>query len=131
MTEWEFLKEVAEASDCLILLDINNIYVNAFNHHFNQVTYIQNIPKERVYQHHLAGHTNLGNCIVDTHGEAIISSVWDLYKQAVHYFGPVSTMIERDDNIPPLDVLLEELGRARQISQSVLKQNEAQLQNLT
>lgn len=119
MTEWEFLTEIANRADCLILLDINNIYVSAFNHEFNPHDYLYNIPAERVYQFHLAGHSNEGNYIIDTHDHPIVDSVWSLYADAVRHFGPVSTMIERDDNIPPFDELLKELNQARQIAHSL------------
>lgn len=120
MTEWEFLREVAESADCLILLDLNNIFVSSFNHHFNPLTYLQNIPASRVCQHHLAGHFHQGDCIIDTHDAPIIQSVWDLYKEAIKLYGPISTMIERDGNIPPLAELLIELDHARSISESEL-----------
>jgi len=113
MTEWEFLREIAERADCLILLDINNIYVSGFNHEFNPRTYIEAVPIERVWQFHLAGHQNHGDYIIDTHDEPVIDPVWELYGEAVRRFGDVSTMIERDDNIPPLPELLDELQHAR------------------
>ncbi|MBI3545865.1 MAG: DUF692 domain-containing protein [Gammaproteobacteria bacterium] len=120
MTEWEFVREIAERADCLLLLDINNIYVSSFNHEFNACTYLNAIPVERVQQFHLAGHRNHGNYIIDTHDEPVIESVWDLYQIAVRRFGRVSTMIERDDNIPPLPELLSELEQARHIAQNIL-----------
>ena len=113
MTEWEFLREISERADCLILLDINNIYVSSFNHEFNPSSYIEAIPIERVWQFHLAGHQNHGDYIIDTHDEPVIDPVWELYAEAVRRFGDVSTMIERDDNIPPLSELLDELQHAR------------------
>jgi hypothetical protein len=116
MTEWEFLTGVAEEADCGILLDINNVYVNAFNHGFDAREYIDGIPAERVYQLHLAGHTNHGEYIVDTHDAAIIDPVWDLFRYAWRTLGPVSTMIERDANIPPVGELLAELEQARSIA---------------
>ena len=116
ISEWEFLRAVAEASDCLILLDINNIFVSAHNHGFEPVEYIEGIPPERVWQFHLAGHSYEGDYIVDTHDAPVIDPVWDLYARALRRFGPVSTMIERDDRIPPLEDLLAELGRAREIA---------------
>ena len=116
MSEWEFLKAVAEQADCLILLDINNIYVSAFNHGFDPREYLNNVPKERVWQFHLAGHLNLGNTIIDTHDDAVLEPVWKLYEAAVHRFGSLSTMIERDDNIPPLETLLAELAMARRVA---------------
>ncbi|HQU15883.1 MAG: hypothetical protein B7Z66_06265 [Chromatiales bacterium 21-64-14] len=116
LTEWEFLCEVAQRADCRILLDINNIYVSAFNHDFDPLAYLDAVPKERVWQFHLAGHTHHGDYIVDTHDHPVIDPVWELYQHAVRRFGPVSTMIERDDNIPPLEELVAELERARRIA---------------
>lgn len=120
MSEWEFLREVAERADCLLLLDINNIYVSAINHDFDALTYLRNIPAARVRQFHLAGHTQRGNYLIDTHDRPVIQPVWDLYAAAVGLFGPVATMIERDDNIPPLETLLDELAIARTIGAEVL-----------
>ncbi len=116
MTEWEFLTAIVEAADCHILLDVNNIFVSAFNHGFDPLDYIRGVPAERVWQHHLAGHQNQGNLIIDTHDEPIVDGVWALYEQTAALLGPVSTMIERDANIPPLSELLEELDQARRIA---------------
>ncbi|MBS0288470.1 MAG: DUF692 domain-containing protein [Proteobacteria bacterium] len=121
MSEWDFLKEIALQADCLILLDINNIYVSSFNHGFDPETYLAGIPHNRVQQFHLAGHTNNGDHIIDTHDHPIISPVWDLYAKALKYFGKVSTMIERDDHIPPLDVLLKELDQAKHIAEKIFQ----------
>jgi uncharacterized protein len=119
MSEWEFLSAVVERADCLILLDVNNIYVSSYNHDFDPRAYLDGVPVERVQQFHLAGHTNHGHYIVDTHDHPVIDPVWDLYAHAVRRFGQVSTMIERDDNIPPLDELLAELDLARAIAATV------------
>ncbi|MBC8212306.1 MAG: DUF692 domain-containing protein [Gammaproteobacteria bacterium] len=116
MSEWEFLTAVAEKADCYILLDINNIYVSSFNHHFDPMDYLQGIPAQRVWQHHLAGHQNNGNLIIDTHDHPIIDPVWELYARAAELLGPVSTMIERDANIPPLAEVIAELNQARAIA---------------
>ena len=121
MTEWEFLSAIAEAADCLILLDVNNIYVSSSNHDFDPRAYLRGVPAARVRQFHLAGHTHNGNIIVDTHDQPIIGGVWDLYAEAVRHFGPVSTMIERDANIPPLPELMAELDQARRIAEPILK----------
>ena len=125
LTEWEFLAHIAEQADCLILLDINNIYVSSFNHGFDPADYLNGIPIERVRQFHLAGHQNCGNYIVDTHDHPIINPVWALYETAVKRFGSVSTMIERDDNIPPLKELLAELNHARIIAGPILAKAKA------
>jgi uncharacterized protein (UPF0276 family) len=116
MSEWEFLREVAERADCSILLDINNIYVSSVNHGFDPKAYLHAIPKNRVRQFHLAGHSDLGGHLIDTHDQPIIAPVWDLYREAVECFGAVPTMIERDDNIPPLADLVAELDVARDLA---------------
>ena len=124
MTEWEFLREVAERADCHILLDLNNIYVSAYNHNFDPYTYLTAIPTERVYQFHLAGHTHENNLIIDTHDHPIADPVFDLYAAAVEHFGRVSTMIERDDNIPPLPELLTELEQVKNIAENYFKDSD-------
>lgn len=116
MTEWEFISLIAEAADCLLLLDVNNIYVSSFNHQFDAKTFIDGVPAGRVQQIHLAGHHNHGDFIIDTHDAPVIDPVWDLYEHAISRFGPVSTMIERDDKIPPLDELVQELKIAHKIA---------------
>ncbi|MCK5903066.1 MAG: DUF692 domain-containing protein [Cocleimonas sp.] len=121
MTEWSFLSAVAEEADCLLLLDINNIYVSAVNHEFDPLDYLKGLPKARVQQHHLAGHSDYGDYIIDTHDHPIVPSVWALYKEAVQQFGAVSAMIERDDKIPDLSELLQEYEQMKQISSAVLE----------
>ncbi len=125
MTEWEFLCEIAERADCLILLDINNIYVSAYNHNFDPRAYLNGIPVERVRQFHLAGHSQENDLIIDTHDHPIADPVWDLYATAVRRFGYISTMIERDDNIPPLPVLLAELDQARHVAEDIHREQVA------
>ena len=121
MAEWFFLREVAERADCLILLDVNNIYVSSVNHEFDPHDYINAMPAERIQQIHLAGHTDHGSYIIDTHDDDVPNPVWDLYRYTIERIGFVSTMIERDDNIPPLYHLLTELDLARNIASSCLK----------
>ena len=116
LKEWEFVSAIAEESDSLILLDVNNIYVSSVNHGFDPLQYLHGIPVERVQQIHLAGHTDHGDYIVDTHDHPIADPVWDLYAAAVRRFGNVATMIERDDNIPPLAELVAELQVARNVA---------------
>ena len=125
ISEWEFLRAVSQQSDCLILLDINNIHVSAHNHGFDPLTYLAAIPADRIQQIHLAGHLNKGDYSIDTHDHEIIDSVWDLYAESVKRFGHVSTMIERDDDIPPLNTLLTELQKARDISAVALTQQQS------
>jgi uncharacterized protein len=116
MSEWEFLSELSARADCLLLLDVNNIYVNSVNHHFDAEAFVRGVPRRRVAQIHLAGHERQDTFIIDTHDAPIASAVWTLYQSAFKRFGPVSTMIERDANIPPLNELLEELALAQTIT---------------
>ena len=116
LTEWEFLREVAQRADCAILLDINNIYVSSVNHGFDPHDYLEAMPRERVRQFHLAGHSDLGGHLIDTHDHPIVEPVWNLYRAALERFGAVPTMIERDDNIPALAELVAELDMARKIA---------------
>ena len=120
MTEWEFLTEICQATGCKLLLDINNIYVSAFNHGFSTADFINGVPVNSVMQFHLAGHQDNGNHLIDTHDHPVCHGVWDLYEQALKHFGDIPTMIERDDNIPPLTELLTELDTARTIANNVL-----------
>lgn len=113
MTEWEFLRAVCEEADCLLLLDLNNIHVSAVNHGFDAHAFLRAMPPHRIQQLHLAGHTDHGDHLVDTHDHPVAEPVWALYREACARFGPVATMIERDDAIPPLPELLGELDRAR------------------
>ena len=116
LTEWEFLSEICGRTGCYLLLDVNNIYVSGANNGFDPRAFISGIPSGRVRQVHLAGHSLGRTCLIDTHDEAVPDAVWDLYGAACRRFGPAATMIERDDNIPPLDELLEELAIARKIA---------------
>ncbi len=125
MTEWAFLTALAAEADCDLLLDVNNIYVSAFNHGFDAVEFLDGIPAVRVKQIHLAGHDNCGDLIIDTHDAPVIGPVWKLYREALRRFGPVPTMIERDDKIPPLGMLVRELDRARAIAADVLQRKAA------
>ena len=120
MTEWEFIAELVQRAGCYILLDVNNVYVSSINHQFDPLDYIQAMPAERVAQIHLAGHANHGDYIIDTHDAPVIQPVWDLYAATIQHLGPVSTMIERDDNMPPLAELLAEVNEARRISAAAL-----------
>ena len=116
MSEWEFLAALARDADCDILLDVNNIYVSAFNHGFNALEFLDAMPRRRVRQIHLAGHDNCGDLIIDTHDAKVVEPVWELYAEAMRRFGPVPTMIERDGRIPPLGALVRELDRARNVA---------------
>lgn len=121
LSEWEFLAEVAERSDCLILLDVNNVHVSAMNHGFSSMDYLRGIPVSRVQQFHLAGYEQGEQLIIDTHDAPVSNAVWDLYVEAVRRFGRVSTMIERDDNFPPLAELMAELEHARSLAEPLLQ----------
>jgi uncharacterized protein (UPF0276 family) len=122
LTEWEFLAAVAERADCLILLDINNVHVSAHNHGFSALDYLDGLPASRVQQFHLAGHEQGNALLIDTHDAPVADAVWRLYVEAVRRFGHVSTMIERDDHIPPLDSLRAELDHARALANALWKQ---------
>ena len=119
MEEWDFVAEVAKRADCWLLLDVNNVFVSGFNHDFSTHAFIESIPVDRVVQFHLAGHSEGEQHLIDTHDQPVREEVWQLYERALKKFGPVTTMIERDDNIPPLAELVAELNRARSISASV------------
>jgi uncharacterized protein (UPF0276 family) len=120
MPEWEFLAAVAERADCGILLDVNNVYVSATNHGFAAEAYVDGIPAGRVGQIHLAGHSDHGTHLLDTHDAAVVPAVWDLYRYAVRRLGRVSTLVEWDDRIPELEEVLAEAERARAIESEVL-----------
>ncbi len=113
MPEWEFLSAIATRSGCRLLLDINNVQVSARNHGFDPLDYLAGLPAERLWQIHLAGHSDYGDYAIDTHDHDVPPAVWSLYESAIARFGPISTMIERDDHIPPLSELLGELALAR------------------
>jgi hypothetical protein len=113
MAEWEFLAAVAEGADCGILLDVNNVHVSAVNQGFSPTAYLAGLPPERIGQIHLAGHTDKGTHLLDTHDGPVIDAVWGLYREAVVRFGPVSTLVEWDDRIPEFETLVAEAERAR------------------
>lgn len=115
MVEWEFLAEMTRRTGCFMLLDVNNVYVSACNHGFDPASYLAGIPADRVRQVHLAGHTP-GEIVVDTHDRPVCDAVWGLFAEAMARLGDVAVMIERDDAIPPLPVLLNELDLARTIA---------------
>jgi uncharacterized protein (UPF0276 family) len=120
MPEWEFLAAVAERADCGILLDVNNVFVSARNHGFDPETYLAAVPAGRVGQIHLAGHTDHGTHLLDTHDAPVRDEVWALYRSAVRRFGGVATLVEWDDRIPPIEDVLAEAERARAIENEVL-----------
>ncbi|HTR88062.1 MAG TPA: DUF692 domain-containing protein [Reyranella sp.] len=119
LTEWDFIAALCERADCEILLDVNNVYVSAFNHEFDAMAFLRAMPKARVRQFHLAGHLHKGTHIIDTHDHPIVPDVWELYAEAVKLFPGVPTMIERDADIPPYAELLAELDVARGIAARV------------
>jgi uncharacterized protein len=113
MPEWEFMSRMAEDADCGLLLDVNNVYVSAINHEYDPADYIAAVPPERIVQIHLAGHTNLGTHIIDTHDGRVVDPVWQLYRAAHQKTGGVSTLLEWDAQIPPFSVVHEEVLKAR------------------
>lgn len=120
MSECEFICELVARTGCEILLDVNNVYVSSVNHGFDPHRFIDAMPAAAVRQIHLAGHENHGTYIIDTHDHPVCAAVWDLYAHTLQRLGPVPTMIERDDNIPPLSQLIDELDIARALAGSTL-----------
>jgi uncharacterized protein len=120
MPEWEFLAAVAERADCGILLDVNNVYVSSVNHGFDPAVYLAGVPVGRVGQIHLAGHSDHGTHLLDTHDAPVRDEVWDLLRAAVRRFGRVSTLVEWDAHLPPMEDVLAEAARARAVEAEVL-----------
>ena len=120
MTEWEFLNALVERTDCGLLLDVNNVYVSAKNHGFDPLEYITGIPLGAPVQLHLAGHLDKGDYLLDNHGSAVQSPVWELYGHVVRRFGHVPCIVEWDENVPELDVLLAESASAARIEGEIL-----------
>jgi uncharacterized protein (UPF0276 family) len=121
MPEWEFLRAVAERADCGILLDLNNVYVSAQNHGFSPEAYVRAIPRERVVQLHLAGYSDHGSHLLDTHDAPVWDPVWALYRSALPHLGAVPTLVEWDDKVPELGRLIEESQKARNVESEVLQ----------
>jgi uncharacterized protein (UPF0276 family) len=121
MTEWDFLAALTERTGCGVLLDVNNIFVSAHNHGFDAQAFLDGIPVGRVGQIHLAGHRDEGTHLLDTHDHPVCDGVWDLYAAAIARFGGVATLIERDDDIPPLPELVAESQRAAAVEKQVLE----------
>jgi uncharacterized protein len=124
LTEWEFLAELTRRADCGLLLDVNNVYVSAHNHGFEAEAFLRGLPADRVGQMHLAGHSDAGTHLLDTHDHPVCDPVWDLYRRAVARFGPVATILERDDHIPPLEEVVAEARRAAAIAAEVSASDE-------
>lgn len=120
LREWEFVAAVAERADCGILLDVNNVHVSARNHGFAAERYLDGLPAHRVGQIHLAGHSDAGTHLLDTHDGPVVPAVWRLYAHAVACFGRVSTLVEWDDHVPEAEVVLAEAERARALEKEVL-----------
>ena len=120
MPEWDFIGEIAERADCGLLLDCNNVYVSARNHGFDPALHIDAMPEGRVVQVHLAGHTDKGAYLLDTHSDRVSEEVWALYRRAIARCGPVATLIEWDEAIPAWDVLAAEAEQAREVRKAVL-----------
>lgn len=128
LDEAQFLSAIVAESGCALLLDVNNVYVNSVNHGFDAHAMLDALPRQAVKQIHLAGHSvdALGSgLLIDTHDAPVCSEVWELYAHAVHRFGEVPAMIERDDNIPVYAELLDELDQARAIAASALQRSQA------
>ena len=123
-SEWQFLAALSELSGCELLLDVNNVYVSARNHGFDAWAFISSLPKQRIRQLHLAGHSDYGNYLIDTHDQPVSDPVWQLYQRTLQHLGPVSTLLERDDHFPVLGELLGELNKARRIAAEALQGTE-------
>ena len=115
MKEWEFLREVVERSDCAMLLDVNNLYVNSVNFGFDPEEYLKDLPYERILQIHVAGHKSMGDYLLDTHGTPVIDPVWDILAKVAARTDLPCVILERDHNLPSLEVQLEEVRHARRI----------------
>jgi len=120
MTEWEFINEVTQKSDCKLLLDVNNIYVSSQNHHFEALDYLRAIPPTRVAEMHLAGYEDRGTHLLDTHSRPVTDPVWNLFTEAVQHVGDVPVLIEWDADIPALSRVIEEAHKAQKIRQETL-----------
>jgi uncharacterized protein (UPF0276 family) len=115
MSEEEFVHAVLDEADALLLLDVNNVYVNAKNHGKNPSSALRALPLERARQIHLAGHCDEGDVLIDHHGAPVCDEVWSLYEEALRLTGPLPTLLEWDTNVPPLDRLLDEADKAQAI----------------
>ncbi len=115
MTEWEFLSELVRRTGCGLLLDVNNVFVSAFNHGFDAETYIRSLPHDHIVQLHIAGPTDCGDLMIDTHDKPVPAEVWKLFYIAQELTGGVSTLLEWDADIPDYPDLLEELFKARKV----------------
>lgn len=124
MSEAEFMSRMAEEADCALLLDLNNVYVSSYNHGFDPYEYLDQIPPERVLHHHLAGHTNKGTHILDTHSTHVIDEVWRLYAHYDRRSGGRSTMVEWDDEIPEFEVVHDEVKKAGELRRQNRREEE-------
>lgn len=116
MSELEFISAIVERADCLLLLDVNNIYVNSINHGYDAEQFLRGVPGERIAYGHTAGHhRRAGDLIIDTHGEAVDERVWQLLDLAYQHFGVFPTVLERDFNLPPLMELVDEARRIQRL----------------
>ena len=122
MTEWDFINAVTEKSGCKLLLDVNNIYVSAYNHGFNAEDYLNAMPKECIVEIHLAGYEDKGTHLLDTHSRQVTPPVWDLFEKTIKRFGDLPVLIEWDNDIPPLEQVIQEADKAERIKQRVLCQ---------
>ena len=113
MPEWEFYSSIVEKADVFMMLDINNLYVSSRNHHFNPQTYYENIALDRVIQMHLAGHTDYGDYVLDTHDNLVCDEVWDLYGKVISKTGPISTLLEWDSHFLSFEDTWKEALKAK------------------
>lgn len=125
MPEWEYIARMAERSGCGLLLDVNNVWVSSVNHRFDPVAYIEAIPADHVVQVHIAGPTDCGTHLMDTHNSPVRDEVWPLYRLAQERTGGVSTLLEWDADIPAWDELVAELGKAKAVREGWLPEGAA------
>lgn len=131
MEEIDFINAVLEEADCKLLLDVNNIYVNSVNHHYDAEQFLHALPADRISYIHVAGHYNEAeDLIVDTHGAPVIDPVWDLLERTYRHFGVIPTLLERDFNLPPINELLDEVNTIRRLQQENRQQAPSREQSL-
>lgn len=120
ISELDFIHRVLEKADCGLLLDVNNIYVNSVNHQYNATDFLRQLPAGRISYVHVAGHREQKtDLLIDTHGAPVVDPVWDLLAEAYAFFGPLPTLLERDNDVPPLAELLDEVGQIKHLMPEV------------
>lgn len=125
LSEWAFIREVLARTDCELLLDLNNLFINATNHGYDASQALRSIPSHRIRQLHLAGHQQLGSLLFDDHGSEVPEPVWALFRECVALHGPVPSIVEWDEHVPPLATVVAQSKRAAEIEADVLMHTRA------